>query len=57
VAAIDVRAPLIRQALDTRGLAVARRARDLLAAADEELWAALTLTRMLIVREVGMQQF
>jgi integrase len=41
--ALDARAPLIRQALGTRDLAVARRARDLLAAADDELWAALTL--------------
>ena len=40
---LDTRAPFIRQALGTRDLAIARRARDLLVAADNGLWAALTL--------------
>tara|TARA_R110000868_G_scaffold23357_1_gene94325 strand:+ start:2322 stop:3704 length:1383 start_codon:yes stop_codon:yes gene_type:complete len=43
LASRDSRAPFIRQALGTRDLAVARRARDLLASADDELWASLTL--------------
>jgi len=43
LAALDRRAPFIRHALGTRDLAIARRARDLLAAADDELWASLTL--------------
>tara|TARA_R110002126_G_scaffold157588_2_gene305040 strand:- start:5242 stop:6636 length:1395 start_codon:yes stop_codon:yes gene_type:complete len=43
LAALDSRAPFIRQALGTRDLAIARRARDVLAAADDELWASLTL--------------
>ncbi len=43
LAALDPRAPFIRHALGTRDLAIARRARDLLAAADDELWASLTL--------------
>ena len=43
LAELDSRAPFIRHALGTRDLAVARRARDVLAAADDELWACLTL--------------
>ncbi|MCZ4345541.1 DUF6538 domain-containing protein [Devosia neptuniae] len=43
LAVLDSRAPFIRQALGTRDLAIARRARDLLATADDELWASLTL--------------
>lgn len=38
---LDPRAPVIRQALGTRDLAAARRARDVLEAADEERWAGL----------------
>ncbi|MHA6729114.1 DUF6538 domain-containing protein [Devosia sp. A369] len=44
LAALDSRAPFIRHALGTRDLAIARRARDVLAAADDELWASLTLS-------------
>lgn len=40
---LDGRGPVIRQALGTRDLAIARKARDVLAAADDELWASLTL--------------
>ena len=43
LAELDSRAPFVRHALGTRDLAVARRARDVLAAADDELWASLTL--------------
>ena len=43
LAVLDPRAPFIRHALGTRDLAIARRARDLLASADDELWASLTL--------------
>lgn len=43
VASLDSRAPTVRQALGTRDLAVARQQRDLLAAADDELWASLFL--------------
>lgn len=43
LAALDSRAPFIRHALGTRDLAIARRSRDVLAAADDELWAALTV--------------
>lgn len=41
--ALDPRGPVIRQALGTRDLAVARKARDMLVAADDELWASMTL--------------
>lgn len=41
---LDTRAPFIRHALGTRDLAIARRARDVLAVADDELWASLTLS-------------
>ena len=37
----DSRAPVVRQALGTRDLAAARRARDLLEAADDERWSAM----------------
>lgn len=37
----DDRGPVIRQALGTRDLAIARKARDLLAAADDERWGAM----------------
>jgi integrase len=43
LANLDARAPSIRHALGTRDLAVARRSRDVLAAADDELWASMTL--------------
>ena len=43
LSSLDSRAPFVRQALGTRDLAIARRARDLLAAADDELWASLTV--------------
>lgn len=38
---LDERAPAIRQALGTRDLAVARKARDILELADDERWGAL----------------
>lgn len=38
---LDNRGPVIRQALGTRDLAIARKARDLLEAADDERWGAL----------------
>lgn len=38
---VDDRGPVIRQALGTRDLAIARKARDLLEAADDERWGAL----------------
>ncbi len=40
---LDSRGPVVRQALGTRDLVIARKARDLLAAADDELWASMTL--------------
>lgn len=43
LSALDTRAPFIRHALGTRDLAIARRARYILAVADDELWASLTL--------------
>ena len=43
LSALDSRAPFIRLALGTRDLAIARRARDVLSVADDELWASLTL--------------
>lgn len=39
----DGRGRFVRQALGTRDLAVARKQRDLLAAADDELWSSMTL--------------
>ena len=37
----DPRAPIVRQALGTRDLAAARRARDILEVADDERWSAM----------------
>lgn len=43
LAQLDRRFPVIEQALGTRDLVVARKARDLLASADDDLWASMTL--------------
>jgi integrase len=43
IAHLDSRAPIVRMSLKTDDLALARRKRDLLEAADDELWASLIL--------------
>jgi integrase len=43
IAHLDSRAPIVRMSLKTDDLALARRKRDLLEAADDELWASLML--------------